>query len=48
MIKFNELAQYGFGVPQVPLNKSKLVSIMIWPQAQFDIWIDDVRFEPLP
>ena len=46
VIKFSELAQYGFGVPQVPLNKSKLVSIMIWPQAQFDIWIDDVRFEP--
>jgi hypothetical protein len=46
VIKFSDLAQYGFGVPQVSLNKSKLVSIMIWPQAQFDIWIDDVRFEP--
>lgn len=46
VIRFDELAQYGFGVPQVPLNKSELVSIMIWPQAQFDIWIDDVRFEP--
>jgi hypothetical protein len=46
VIKFSELAQYGFGVPQVPLDRSKLVSIMIWPQAQFDIWIDDVRFEP--
>jgi hypothetical protein len=45
VIKFSDLAQYGFGVPQVPLNKSKLVSIMIWPQAQFDIWIDDIRFE---
>jgi hypothetical protein len=46
-IKFDELTQYGFGVPQVaPLNKSKIVSIMIWPQAQFDIWIDDLRFEP--
>jgi hypothetical protein len=45
VIKFSDLAQYGFGMPQVPLNKSKLVSIMIWPQAQFDIWIDDVRFE---
>jgi hypothetical protein len=46
VIKFSDLAQYGFGVPQVPLNRSKLVSIMIWPQAQFDIWIDDIRFEP--
>jgi len=46
VIKFSDLKQYGFGVPQVPLNKSKLVSLMIWPEAQFDIWIDDVRFEP--
>ena len=47
VIMFDDLVQYGFGIPQVPvLNRSKLVSIMIWPQAQFDIWIDDVRFEP--
>jgi hypothetical protein len=46
VIKFADLKQYGFGVPQVPLNKSKLVSLIIWPEAQFDIWIDDVRFEP--
>lgn len=46
VIKFADLKQYGFGVPQVPLNKSKLVSLIIWPEAQFDIWLDDVRFEP--
>jgi hypothetical protein len=46
VIKFDDLKQYGFGVPQVPLNRSKLVSLMIWPEPQFDIWIDDVRFEP--
>jgi hypothetical protein len=45
VIKFSELSQYGFGVPQVPLDRRKLVSIMIWPMPQFDIWIDDIRFE---
>jgi hypothetical protein len=47
VVHFDELFQYGFGIPQVmPLNKNALVSIMIWPEPQFDIWLDDVRFEP--
>jgi hypothetical protein len=46
VVPFSDLAQYGFGVPQVPLNKHKIVSLIIWPEHQFDIWIDDVRFEP--
>lgn len=45
-VPFSDLAQYGFGVPQVPLNRSRLVNLIIWPEPQqFDIWIDDVRFE---
>jgi hypothetical protein len=35
------------GVPQLPLRKEALVGLLIWPDTtQFDIWIDDVRFEP--
>jgi hypothetical protein len=46
VFKFADLKQFGFGIPLVPLNKSKLVSLLIWPEDEFDIWIDDVRFEP--
>jgi hypothetical protein len=46
VIRFADLSQYGFGVPLVPLRRSGIVSIIIWPENQFDIWIDDVRFEP--
>jgi len=45
MVKFSDLAQKGTGVPQVPLRLTNLVSIMIWPERTYDIWIDDVRFE---
>jgi hypothetical protein len=47
VVKFSELKQSGQGLPQVvPLKKSELVSLMIWPENTYDIWIDDVRFEP--
>jgi hypothetical protein len=46
VVKFSELKQSGQGFPQVPLKKSELVSLMIWPENSYDIWIDDVRFEP--
>jgi hypothetical protein len=45
VIKFNALAQSGMGSPQTPLKRDSLVSVMIWPQNTYDIWIDDVRFE---
>jgi hypothetical protein len=45
-VRFSDLAQYGFGNPLVPLRKDQLVAIIIWPESQFDIWIDDLRFEP--
>jgi len=45
-VPFSDLRQYGFGRPLVPLRRDKLVSIIIWPEPQFDIWIDDLRFEP--
>ena len=35
------------GIPQVPMREEVLVGLLIWPDTtQFDIWIDDVRFEP--
>ena len=40
------MSQSGQGFPQVPLRLDQLVSIMIWPEKTYDIWIDDVRFEP--
>jgi hypothetical protein len=44
-IKFSDLAQKGTGMPQVPLRTTQFVSLMIWPERTYDIWIDDVRFE---
>jgi hypothetical protein len=46
VVKFDEMRQSGRGQPQVLLRKDQLVSIMIWPMNTYDIWIDDVRFEP--
>jgi hypothetical protein len=45
---FTALAQSGEGKPQgpVPLRSEALVGFLIWPtETQFDIWIDDLRFE---
>jgi hypothetical protein len=45
-IRFDSLAQAGWGVPQVPtMRRDQLVGLIIWPRQQFDIWIDDLRFE---
>jgi hypothetical protein len=44
-VNFADLAQSGQGLPQVQLRRAQLVSIMIWPENTYDIWIDDVRFE---
>jgi hypothetical protein len=47
VIHFSDLVQSGFGVPQVPvMRRDQLVGFIIWPKHQFDVWIDDVRFEP--
>ena len=45
-VPFTDLAQYGFGRPQMPmLRKDQMVAIILWPEPQSDIWIDDLRFE---
>jgi hypothetical protein len=46
VIRFADLAQAGWGVPQVAMRNDQLVGFIVWPNHQFDIWIDDVRFEP--
>ena len=46
VIPFEDLAQSGVGRPQVPMRKDQMVGFIIWPTQDFDIWIDDVRFEP--
>lgn len=47
VLRFSEMAQDGRGVPQVPfMRKDQMVGFILWPTQQFDIWIDDVRFEP--
>jgi hypothetical protein len=45
VIPLSSLAQAGWGVPQVSLRRDQLVGFIMWPDHQFDIWIDDVRFE---
>ena len=44
-IRFDTLAQSGWGSPQVPMRQDQLVGFIIYPRQQFDIWIDDLRFE---
>jgi len=47
-VRFDQMAQSGSGNPQVALRKDQLVGFIIYPRQQFDIWIDDVRFETQP
>ena len=44
-VKFTDLAQYGFGMPLVPLEMDRWSASSSGP-SQIDIWIDDLRFEP--
>lgn len=46
--RFDDLKQAGFGNPLTPMRRDQLVGFIIWPThtAGFDIWIDDLRFEP--
>lgn len=46
VIRFADLKQGGFGSPQLAIRLDQLVGFIIWPKNDFDIWIDDVRFEP--
>jgi hypothetical protein len=45
-MRFSDLTQSGWGVPQIAMRRDQLVGLIMWPNHQFDIWIDDVRFEP--
>jgi hypothetical protein len=45
VVSFASMAQDGHGSPLVPMRKDQMVGFIIWPTQQFDIWIDDVRFE---
>jgi hypothetical protein len=46
-IRFADLKQEGWGVPQIPqLPKDQIVNFIFWPANPFDFWIDDFRFEP--
>ena len=45
VVRFDELEQAGWG-DQYELQRDQLVGFIIWPEHPFDIWIDDVRFEP--
>lgn len=44
-VRFEQLAQNGWGEPQVAMRRNVLVGFIIWPDHASDIWIDDVRFE---
>jgi hypothetical protein len=46
VIRFEDLAQSGTGDPLVPLRRDQLVGFIAWPDRDFDLWLDDVRFEP--
>jgi hypothetical protein len=46
VVPFETLSQEGKGDPLTELRVDELVGFIVWPTHQFDIWIDDVRFEP--
>jgi hypothetical protein len=46
VLRFQELAQGGWGTVQTPLRRDQVVGFIVWTKQQCDIWIDDVRFEP--
>lgn len=46
VVPFSSLAQAGEGDPLTALKKDELVGFILWPVRDFDVWIDDVRFEP--
>jgi hypothetical protein len=46
VVPFSEMAQSGRGSPLLPMRKDQMVGFIIWPTQSFDLWIDDVRFEP--
>ncbi len=45
VVPFAGLAQSGWG-RQLPLRRDELVGFIVWPNQEFDVWIDDLRFEP--
>jgi hypothetical protein len=45
-VRFSDMHQAGTGQPQVNMRTDQLVGFIIWPRQSFDLWIDDVRFEP--
>jgi hypothetical protein len=44
--RFSELTQSGSGDPLIELRRDQLVGMIVWPEGDFDLWLDDVRFEP--
>jgi len=46
LIRFADLAQNGTGAPLVPLRLDQMVGFIVWPDQDFDVWFDDLRFEP--
>jgi hypothetical protein len=44
--RFSDLAQSGSGDPLIALRRDQLVGVIVWPEGDFDLWLDDVRFEP--
>lgn len=46
VLRFEDMNQAGTGAPQTDMKRDQFVGLVIWPKQQFDLWIDDVRFEP--
>jgi hypothetical protein len=49
VVRFEDMVQEGWGIPQAAMRRDQMVGFVIWPTQpvqKFDIWIDDIRFEP--
>lgn len=45
-LRFSDLVQLDNGNPTAALRIDEIVGLTFWPEGDFDIWVDDVRFEP--
>jgi hypothetical protein len=45
-LRFADLAQSSSEEVPVAPRLEELVGVIFWPEADFDVWLDDLRFEP--
>lgn len=45
-LRFSDLVQLNNGNPTTALRLDQIIGLTFWPEGDFDLWVDDIRFEP--